>query len=190
MDGFSYRGKSISAFGNVLYAPDVAARGEWALPYEVREKELNGRDGEYYYGSRIQARDFKLRCYFDDMSQSDLEDMLEWFDPKTKGRLIFDDRPYVYYDVIPNGKPDMTIYRVKGCNGLHYVGTIVFFLKAYEPYGKLLVVNSDGQTMGAENETLLIPSSKTPTYTPASSATTHSFLIYNPGTKPTPLTLR
>lgn len=70
MDGFSYRGKNISAFGNVLFAPNESERGEWALPYEVREKELDGRDGEYYYGSRIQAREFDLKCYFEEMSRS------------------------------------------------------------------------------------------------------------------------
>ena len=62
MAGFSYRGKNIGEFGEIQYVPSASERGESMLPYEVNEEKAGGKAGEYYYGNRVQARLFTLRC--------------------------------------------------------------------------------------------------------------------------------
>ena len=59
MGGFSYRGKNIGDFGEIYYAPNESERGDYALPFDVEEATINGRDGAYYYGSHVLPRGFK-----------------------------------------------------------------------------------------------------------------------------------
>lgn len=122
MDGFIYRGKHISDFGNVFYIPNESERGEYAVPYKIEDQEINGRDGAYYTGNKATVRNFVLRCYYDGITQQTKEEMLMWFGRNTKGRLIFDDREYAYYDVIPNRRMEFEDYKTNGCNGLAYSG--------------------------------------------------------------------
>lgn len=206
MAGFSYRGKNIGDFGDIYYIPDADERGDYALPYEVSEQELNGRDGAYYYGNRVEPREFALRCYYENLTQKDKEDIMRWYNRNTKGRLIFDERNWVYYDVIPNARVDFEDYRGETCNGVRYKGRMTIHLKAYCPFGKLLpdaMVNSNvtlvgaawadisfvgSSTTGADNETLILYSARMPSDTYSTSDTL--FYIYNPGTEPTPLLIK
>lgn len=68
MAGFSYRGKNIGEFGNIEFAPSASERGESMLPYEVNEEKAGGRAGKYYYGNRVQAREFVLRCFYENLT--------------------------------------------------------------------------------------------------------------------------
>lgn len=203
MGGFSYRGKNIASFGEMYYIPDASERGEYALPYDVDEEEIKGRSGAYYYGSHVEPREFKLRCYYEGMSQRDLEDIMHWFDRRTKGQLIFDDRDYVYYNVIPNARITMEDYKVDGCGGILHKGVMIISLKSYEAFGHLLAEYLDvigavvgtsrvgfavvGEAIiGPNNETIIYVSAKLPAIT---SINQGKFYIYNPGTEPTPLNI-
>ena len=85
--------------------------------------------------------------------------MLRWFDRNTKGRLIFDDRDYVYYDVIPNQRVELENYRTVACdNTIKYTGMITISLKAYCPFGKLISIDANA----ANAETLILPAAKMP----------------------------
>lgn len=206
MGGFSYRGKNIGDFGEIYYAPDASERGEYALPYKVDEQEINGRDGAYYYGNHVEPREFNLRCYYEELTQQTKEDIIRWFGRNTKGRLIFDERNYVYYDVIPNARVEFDDYRGMTCNGLRYKGILTIHLKAYCPFGKLMasaLVNNvpvlgvnayvdisilGEATTAADDETLILLSYREPSKQYDLTAT--SFYIYNPGTEATPLRIR
>lgn len=205
MAGFSYRGKNIEDFGAVYYIPNESERGQYALPYDVEEQEVNGRDGAYYYGNRVEPRQFDLRCYYEDLTQQTKEDIMRWFGRNTKGRLIFDDRPGVYYDVIPNDRLEFDDYRGMSCDGMKYKGILTIHLKAYCPFGKLLpsqMVNdvpfvgtaivgvsiAGSEAMDADNETIILFTAQMPSSTYDVSGS--SFYIYNPGTEPTPLQIR
>ena len=206
MGGFSYRGKNIGEFGDVFYIPDAEERGNYALPFDVSEQEINGRDGAYYYGNRVKPREFALRCYYENLTQQQKYDILHWFGRNTKGKLILDDRNYVYYDVIPYDAVRVEDYRHTACDGsLRYQGYMTFYLKAYCPFGKLMansVTNNVPMvgsaqidisilyepTTDADNETLILLSAKMPSSNYPLDGT--SFYIYNPGTEPTPLTIR
>ena len=206
MGGFSYRGKNIGDFGDIYYAPDASTRGEYALPYKVDEAEINGRDGAYYYGNHVEPREFSLRCYYDNLTQQNKEDIILWFGRNTRGQLIFDDRDYVYYNVIPNARVEFEDYRGMSCNGLRYSGVMTIRLKAYCPFGKLIessLVNNvpmlginayvdisevGTRTMAGDNETIILMAYQMPSmnYDPTGT----SFYIYNPGTEATPLRIR
>lgn len=71
MAGFSYRGKNIGEFGEIQYAPGASDRGAQMLPFEVNEEKAGGRAGEYYYGNRVQARQFSLLCYYENLTQQE-----------------------------------------------------------------------------------------------------------------------
>ena len=58
MEGFVYRGRHISSFGSVYYMPNEKQRGEDSVQYELYDQELDGRDGGYFYGSRLKPRQF------------------------------------------------------------------------------------------------------------------------------------
>lgn len=123
MAGFSYRGKNIGEFGEIQYAPGASERGESMLPYEVSDGKAGGRAGEYCYGNRVEARLFTLNCFYENLTLQKKNEMLMWFDRNTKGRLIFDDRPYVYYDVIPSQRIELENYRAIACdNTMKYSG--------------------------------------------------------------------
>lgn len=204
MGGFSYRGKNIGDFGEIYYAPDASERGEYALPYKVDEQEINGRDGAYYYGNHVEPREFDLRCYYEELTQQTKEDIMHWFGRNTRGQLIFDDRDWVYYNVIPNGRVEFSDYRGMTCNGLRYKGIMTIHLKAYCPFGKLMesalqnnvpVIGINAyvdisilgtKTTGGDNETIILLSYQMPHY----DATSTSVYIYNPGTERTPLLIQ
>lgn len=206
MGGFSYRGKNIGDFGEIYYAPDASERGEYALPYKVDEQEINGRDGAYYYGNHVEPREFVLRCYYEELTQRDKEDIMHWFGRNTKGRLIFDERDYVYYDVIPNARVEFDDYRGMTCNGLRYKGILTIYLKAYCPFGKLLpgsMVNNvpaigidfivgvsiiGEATLAADDETIVLYKYRMPSTNYDVTGT--SFYIYNMGTEATPLRIK
>lgn len=203
MGGFSYRGKNIGDFGEIYYAPDASERGEYALPYKVDEQEINGRDGAYYYGNHVEPREFVLRCYYEELTQQDKEDIMHWFGRNTRGRLVFDDRDWVYYNVIPNERIHFDDYRGMTCNGLRYKGIMTISLKAYCPFGKLMenaLVNQVARigidafvdisilgnaTTGGDNETIILMSYQNPSTHFDGNVT--SVYIYNPGTEATPL---
>lgn len=162
MAGFSYRGKNIGDFGDIHYAPEASQRGEQALPYEVNEESAGGRPGEYYYGNRVLAREFILRCFYENMTTQAKNDVLRWFGRNTKGQLIFDDRPYVYYDVIPNMQVEMENYKTSGVCGGPYSGMMAIHLKAYCPFGHLLSETDEA----ANDETLILPADRMPGTSP------------------------
>lgn len=84
MDGFSYNGVHSSAF-NCFYVPPAAGRGGDMEDYDIVDQQVDGRDGGYYVGDRVEARDFTLECYFEDISLNMRERLLNWLHRKTSG---------------------------------------------------------------------------------------------------------
>ena len=205
MAGFSYRGKNIGDFGEIYYIPNESERGDYALPFDVEEETVNGRDGAYYYGSRVEPRTFNLRCYYDGLSQQTIDDVLIWFGRNTKGHLIFDDRNDAYYTVHPNARITMDDYKRNGCDGYLHQGIMTIPLKAYIPFGRLLpsvLSEYPAAIVGSSVSGLSIASTtgydddgeariKLTVTLPSSSFSTSDtvFYVYNPGTEFTPLTI-
>lgn len=62
---------------------------------------MTSRPGGYWYGNQIDIREFVLECYFEEVDIETYEQMLLWLHREKEGKLIFDDRPYVYYEARP-----------------------------------------------------------------------------------------
>ncbi len=185
MGGFTYRGKSISAFGDVYYAPDENQRSDYASQYETYEQETDGRDGGYRYSSRYESRVFDLSCYYENLTKRALNDLLNWFDRNTSGALVFDDRPYVTYKVSPYKRVEVRDYKEdRGCGVLHH-GEMTIHLKAYDPLGRLNVTEEYKDAI--LDETFLLNDEQQPEPVTLQK---NSFLLYNPGTERTPAMIR
>ena len=114
------------------------------------------------------------------------EKMLQWIHRDVRGRLIFDNRPFVYYDVFPWKKPEGKIYPTGNTNESSvdttlWSGTMTLFFKAYEPFGKMLYKAYDQYDLeGAGIGTGIVAQTDMP---PAIQPSVGDYLVYNPGTE-------
>lgn len=147
---------------------------------------MTGKHGGYNYGNSVGIREFELECYIDGITTEVFEQMLQWIHRDAKGRLIFDDRPFVYYDVCPWKKPEGKIYPMGNSNegsvdSTLWGGTLTLFFKAYDPFGKMLYKSYDDYDFdGAGISSGILETSQMP---PSIEAITGDYLVYNPGTE-------
>ena len=136
MDGFSYCGIHCSRY-NIGYIPDAKERWFQSPSFTLYEEDVSGRDGGYYYGNNVKIRKFTLQCYFEEITRETREEIRNWLDRNTKGKLIFDERPFVYYNVRPSDVTSGEVYAILTPRGEVYSGTFSATFSAYEPYGHL-----------------------------------------------------
>lgn len=116
-----------------------------------------------------------------------MEAILQWVSRESKGKLIFDDRPYVYYLVRPSKEPTGETYvdhRI--CPGLSeygFSGKITFSFTAYDPFGYLTYNSTTEANDPALERCGMIETDLMPSLTTALG----NHLLYNPGTEPCPL---
>ena len=123
MNGFSYAGIHCSKF-NIEYIPDAPSRWFPSPEFNVYQEDISGRDGGYYYGNNAGIRQFTLTCYFEDITRAMREDIRNWLDRNTKGKLIFDERSYAYYNVRPTKITTGEIYATLTHMGELFSGTM------------------------------------------------------------------
>lgn len=181
-DGFSYCGIHCSKY-NVEYIPDAKGRWFQSPAFDVSQKDVSGRDGGYYYGNDAKIRELTLLCYFEEITKETREQIRNWLDRRTKGKLIFDERPFVYYNVRPTKVVTGEIYAVLTKHGEVYSGTFTITFAAYEPYGFLMpcTLTDEAEMQGAGMITGLLPSAEMPAAPTTQNAS--SFLLYNGGTQ-------
>ena len=109
-----------------------------------------------------------------------LESIYRWLYRGTRGRLVFDHKPYCYYDVVASKRIVITLYDHMDGNRL-YSGTFTATFTCYEPFGHMFQTSYSGE---ADEHTLahtgLLPASMMPA---SPMLETRSFIIYNPGTE-------
>ena len=184
--GFSYNGVHCEDLG-LYYAPDATARMLSTPSYKPTTQAVTAHPGAYWYGNTVEARSFSLECYYEDATVAQTEEILQWVDRNSFGKLVFDDRPYVYYLVrpskAPSGKRYVGHYACTSPNELVYSGTISLEFTAYDPFGYMTETTCLDWTDDAVKATGVLIESMMPT----NSATLGNHLIYNPGTEATPL---
>lgn len=185
--GFKYRGRHCKDF-DLHYVPspnDIRNRME---TYEVSSVKPAGRDGGYFIHSVANERIFELDCYFENMSEETYADMMEWLRRDCCGELLFDDRPYVIYDVWPTKSIRPDVYMARSKNGFLLSGKQTITLTAYNPFGKI-VINTENGNIGfydALIDTGILEGEKLPKF----SVDSRQFLVYNMGTEPAPAIIR
>lgn len=184
MDGFEYNGRHCSEFG-VWYTPD--ARDLWlnSPDYDVTSSKVKGRAGSYYYTNEAKERTFTLSCFFDEITWFDREQIRHWIDRKTSGKLIFDNKPFVYYNVRPTKLDTGRVYVTRGTNDLEnlYSGTFTITFTAYDPFGYMTYKSFD--TYDNDNASIYCGILDQAEMPEAPTTSTSNFLIYNCGTETT-----
>lgn len=182
MDGFTYNGVHTDDM-KCVFIPDPEDRWFKSPDFTVFDENVNWYDGGYYYGNHTKPREFVLDCYYEEITRAEREAIRRWLDKDTYGRLVFDERPFCYYDVRPTKV--VTGKEYSGTNACHenrlYSGTFTVTFTAYKPYGKMFLTSYDDDDMGASDYCGILQQDLMP-----DSPTTASrqFLLYNPGTEP------
>ena len=153
----------------------------------AHEQAFEAHDGGYFYGTTTQTKNFTLRCIFQEsnINHGVMDKIIRFFRPGRSGRLVFKQRPWVWYAATVVGSPVIQISNYQ--NGL-----VTIPLKAYYPYGRcdsLFLENETDDLM--RNLTGLLPESMTPASSVVeeggSMTTETTFLLYNGGTIPCPV---
>ena len=183
MHGFSYCGVHSSKFG-CFHIPNAAERGREMPAYDVEELDTGYGDGGLYVCTRVKIQDFSLDCYFDGITLEMREGLMRWLDRNTKGTLVYDEKPYVYYDVHPAKRIEIKEYTYRENGALLYSGTFTVTFRCYDPFGKLYVTSYAAtctpQLLAA---TGILPTSVMPD---APGTSDIGFLVYNCGTERAP----
>lgn len=81
---------------------------------------------------------FDLTCVYEELALAQREEIVQWFDRRTSGELVFDDRPYASYMVRPTGKIRFEDYTGTTIEDVErHSGVFTVQLTAYEPFAKL-----------------------------------------------------
>ena len=177
MLGFTYNGIHCSTFG-LYYIPDENDRWFNDPEYDVYGTDVSWRNGGYYYDSKAKTRTFTIKCGFEEIDVATRQKIKQWVKMGTSGQLIFDDMPFVFWNVHPGKIPVGKWYL--DTNESHS-GTVTITFTTYEPFGYLTrLSNAQSDDDNADEYCNLIPSSEMPS-NPSTSSTT--FDVYNPGTE-------
>lgn len=182
LEGFTYNGIHSEEQG-VQYIPSHKDLWEQSADYDVSSVKVNSRPGGYYYQSDVKERTFTLSCFFEDITLETREKIRHWIGRNTSGRLIFDDRPFMYYDVRPTRVDTGNLY-FKGISGSTeelLSGTFTITFTAFEPFGKQLYkAYKDYDSDNAGAYCGILEEQQMP---PAPTASSTSFIVYNCGTE-------
>ena len=172
--GFSYNGINSSTY-HVDFIPDASDLWFAGTDWDVYDSDIAWHNGGYYYGNAAKAKEFTLKCYYEEITRKQREDIRKWLHRNTSGNLMFDSMPFVYWKVRPSKIIDGQEYIDSG----RYSGTFTVTFKAYEPFGYLTrKSNSGSETDNANDYCDLILTSQMPAAPTTSSRT---FNVYNPG---------
>ena len=179
MIGFSYNGKHCEELG-VHYIPNDTQRGDIMSAFEVMDKEKNWHPGSDLYGVRIKSRTWDLNCYYEDVTAKELEAITRWLDGRTRGELIFDDRPWAVYQAHPTKVITIKNYSRGYGKDRRYSGTFTAYFTAEYPFAELKYIYANNAPLEISNEVDLLMEAETP---PQIVTNMTSCLVYNPGTE-------
>lgn len=187
--GFSFRGTHISTL-NMGYAPSPEDIFIWNTVFSAHDDTNDGFDGGHWHSSTAEPKKFSLRCYFEDATEMMITGMKALFARDAYGKLIFDDRIWMYYNARVVSAPSVKIYKT----ALGYSGEITLELRAYNPTGFMEDTLTGGYTSlgpGYENiaqVSALLPTAAMPqrlfNYTASPKTSQFSVLLLNAGDAP------
>lgn len=142
--GFSFCGQHTDDFGLIWseLPNDIYAVND-GISY--RSETISGVPGGIPYGYDVKAREFKMVCGYEGLTEKQRARIGAWLRPGRHGRLIMDHRPYCYYNVIVTSGISWTevFPYMDSSNNIFLSGFLEFTLTAFSPYAYLL----DGLTL-------------------------------------------
>lgn len=185
MEGFTYNGVHCEEMG-LTYIPSAKEMFFTAPSYKPISQAVTAHPGAYWYGNDIEAREFSLPCYYEDLTWEQLEEIFNWVYRETRAQLWFDDRPDVYYIVRPSKEPTgeryVGHYSCSSPDELVYSGRITLNFTAYDPFGYLRLTTAVDGSQAMKGTGLIYDYMM-----PQNDTSLGNKLIWNPGTEKTPL---
>lgn len=188
--GFTFMGMHSSDLG-VYYAPDAGTMFDDREDIDIYEDDVEWRDGGLYYGMKAKPKEFSLSCFFEDLPERQYQRMKQWLDAGNQGKLIFDDAPWKYYDVVLTKKTSGKTYlhRNEASGQKEYSGTMTITMTAYAPpfaHMTCKAINADAPE-GITDVCNILKAEEMP---PAPAVDDRDFLVYNCGIVTTPCVMR
>lgn len=137
MSGFTFNGYHCEKDMHVKYAPTESERAGFFAQYNMDAAEFTTKDGGMFHGSTLKPLEMKLPCFYEEITITERERIFTWLEHKNHGRLIFDERPFCYYDVVPGDSLDLKEYPVLTADGIRYCGIFTVTFTAYDPSARL-----------------------------------------------------
>ncbi len=135
--GFSFCDTDIGSLG-LYYVPEL----EDTFVYKPADAEshietFEGHDGGYFYGSWYSPKEFTLRCYFEDskIDRGIMAHVYALFKVGRSGKLIFDRRPWCYYDATVTDPVESDFKNYE--NGL-----VTIHMKAMYPFARSEIITN------------------------------------------------
>ena len=177
MEGFTYNGIHCSTY-NVCYVPDAEDKWFSDPEFDTVKKDVTWKDGGYFYGTYAKIRTFQLKCFFEEIDIATREKIRRWLGRNTSGKLVFDDKPFVYFNVRPS---DIVPGKIYLDTNESYSGTFTIKFMAEDPFGYLTrKANERNETDNASDYCGIIFRGSMP---PAPTTSSTSFDVYNAGTE-------
>lgn len=134
--GFTFRNlHSIDNFH--VYRTSDGSRYNYNLIPQLNDKtaEVPGGHGQYFFGSTYKTRQFSIPIAFEELSETEFNDMKDWLSGTEIGELSFDERTEVKYSAKVTGTPQLKVvcFDKNGQNIYKGEGTIQF--TCYFPFG-------------------------------------------------------
>ena len=100
--------------------------------------QVQGAEGTYYFDTVETTKQFQVDFAFDDLSETELNQLRHMFGYKGLKRLIFDEKPDRYYMVRPTQPPVLSYLPFGEGENLVYKGEGSVQFIAYYPYAKAI----------------------------------------------------
>ena len=177
---------------HILRVSDGSRYSENLLPtMKDQTAEIPGGDGMYWWQTQNTQRNFTINIAFDSVTEADRRKIMQTFNGKNLGYLIFDEVPFKRYTVKSTGTPNIKfICFQNGANRIYKgEGTLTFI--AYYPYA-ISVHKYLDEFIGDRYSNLYewsIASGMKETDTNYDDVSSTSILIYNAGDLETDLKL-
>lgn len=137
--GLTYGGIHSSELGLTVVAPSNFFSEPLFAEFEDKTIEVDGRDGAYYFGTRVKAKSLEVSFAFDNVSSEQKRKIKIWLNPKKMSLLSFDSCPYKYYIVKPQSPPVFNYipFEIDVDNGKSHLfkGDLTVSFIAHDPYG-------------------------------------------------------
>ena len=148
--------------------------------YEISDLTTDHRDGGYYIGARVKPRVFELDCFFEDITENQLERIHRWLRRNAHGELILDHKACVIYDVVTSKRISISLYDHEDEHGKRlFSGTFTATFTCYHPFGRL--IRNSHHNDATETELALTGLLAAEIMPPVPKANSTTVLLYNPG---------
>jgi len=137
--GFKFNGRHSSEFGLTVVSSSGMAQESLFADFEDKIVEVSGKDGAYYFGTKVKTRPLSLSLAFDSLTSANKKAVQVWLNPRTVSTLIFDEAPYKYYYVKVASPPSFSYipFETDIVDGKQHIykGTLELSFICTDPYG-------------------------------------------------------